>query len=60
LWWTKVAPGQVFSENFGFPCQSTFRLLLHNLQYHPGLAQEARSGRSANSLTLINLALLIK
>jgi hypothetical protein len=24
LWWTKVAPGQVFSENFGFPCQSTF------------------------------------
>jgi hypothetical protein len=23
LWWTKVALGQVFSENFGFPCQST-------------------------------------
>jgi hypothetical protein len=20
LWWTKVALGQVFSENFGFPC----------------------------------------
>jgi hypothetical protein len=27
LWWTKVALGQVFSENFGFPCQSTFHLL---------------------------------
>jgi hypothetical protein len=25
LWWTKVALGQVFSEeNFGFPCQSTY------------------------------------
>jgi hypothetical protein len=39
LRWTKVALGQVFSENFGFPCQSTFHLLL-----------QARSGRSANSL----------
>jgi hypothetical protein len=40
LWWTKVALGQVFfSENFGFPCQSTFHLLLHNhLHYHPRLA----------------------
>jgi hypothetical protein len=38
---TKVALGQVFSENFGFfPCQSTFHLLLHNhLHYHPKLAQ---------------------
>jgi hypothetical protein len=37
---TKVALGQVFSENFGFPCQSTFHLLLHNhLHYHPRLAQ---------------------
>jgi hypothetical protein len=27
-------------ENFGFPCQSTFDLLLHNhLHYHPKLAQ---------------------
>jgi hypothetical protein len=50
FWWTKVALGQVFSENFGFPCQSTFHLLLHNhLLYHPRLA--GRSGRSANSLT---------
>jgi hypothetical protein len=48
----KVAPGQVFSENFGFPCQSTFHLLLHNhLHYHPRLAQYARNGRSANNLT---------
>jgi hypothetical protein len=40
LWWTKVELGQVFSENFGFPCQSTFHLLLHNhLRYHPRLAQ---------------------
>jgi hypothetical protein len=38
---TKVALGQVFSENFGFfTCQSTFHLLLHNhLHYHPRLAQ---------------------
>jgi hypothetical protein len=37
----KVALGQVFSEeNFGFPRQSTFHLLLHNhLHYHPRLAQ---------------------
>jgi hypothetical protein len=43
---------QVFSENFGFPCQSTFHLLLQNhLHYHPRLAQQARSGRCANSLT---------
>jgi hypothetical protein len=27
LGWTKVALGQVFSENFGFPCQYTFHLL---------------------------------
>jgi hypothetical protein len=38
-----VALGQVFSENFGFLCQSTFHLLLHNhLHYHwnnrPGVA----------------------
>jgi hypothetical protein len=40
LWWTKVVLGQVFSENFGFPCQSTFHLLLYNhLHYHPRLAQ---------------------
>jgi hypothetical protein len=36
----KVALGQVFSENFGFSCQSTFYLLLYNhLHYHPRLAQ---------------------
>jgi hypothetical protein len=40
LWLTKMALGQVFSENFGFPCQSTFHLLIHNhLHYHPRLAQ---------------------
>jgi hypothetical protein len=40
LWWTKGALGQVFSENFGFSCQSTFHLLLHNhLHYHLRLAQ---------------------
>jgi hypothetical protein len=26
----KVVPGQVFSEYFGFPCQSSFHRLLHN------------------------------
>jgi hypothetical protein len=26
----KVAPGHVFSEYFGFPCQSSFHQLLHN------------------------------
>jgi hypothetical protein len=37
---TKVALGQVFSENCGFPCQSTLHLFLHNhLHYHPRLAQ---------------------
>jgi hypothetical protein len=55
LWWTKVALGQIFSENFGFPWKSTFHLLLHNhlhyLHYHQRLAQYARSGRSVNSLT---------
>jgi hypothetical protein len=37
FWWTKVALGQVFSENFGlFPLPITFHLLLHNhLHYHP-------------------------
>jgi hypothetical protein len=36
----KVALGQVFSENFGFRCQSTFHLFLRNhLPYHPRLAQ---------------------
>jgi hypothetical protein len=40
LWRIKVALGQVFSENFGFPCHSTFHLLLHNhLHYHPRLVQ---------------------
>jgi hypothetical protein len=39
LWWTKVALGQVFSENFGFPCQCTFHLLHSHLHYHPRLAQ---------------------
>jgi hypothetical protein len=52
----KVALGEVFSENFGFPCQSTFHLRLHNHlhYYHPRLAQYARSGRIANSLTSQN------
>jgi hypothetical protein len=36
----KVAPGQVFSEYFGFPSQSTFHQFLqhHN---HPGQVQQA-------------------
>jgi hypothetical protein len=36
----KLALGQVFSEYFGFPCQSLFRQFLHNhYTYHPGLVQ---------------------
>jgi hypothetical protein len=36
----RKALGQVFPENFDFPCQSTFHLLLHNhFHYHPRLAQ---------------------
>jgi hypothetical protein len=34
----KVALGQVFSEYFGFPCQSSFHQLLHN---HPHLSSRA-------------------
>jgi hypothetical protein len=34
----KVARGQVFSEYFGFPCQSSFHQLLHN---HPPLSSGA-------------------
>jgi hypothetical protein len=45
-----VALGQVFSEFFGFPCQSSFQQLLHN---HPhvssGGCKRARSGRSAGT-----------
>jgi hypothetical protein len=34
----KVALEQVFSEYFGFPCQSSFHQFLHNHhRYHPGL-----------------------
>jgi hypothetical protein len=34
----KAALGQVFSEYFGFPCQSPFLQFLHH-HNHPGLAQ---------------------
>jgi hypothetical protein len=34
----KVTLGQVFSEYFGFPCQSSFHQLLHN---HPHLSSGA-------------------
>jgi hypothetical protein len=34
----KVALGQVFSEYFGFPCQSLFHQILHN-HNHPGQVQ---------------------
>jgi hypothetical protein len=34
----KVALGQVFSEYFGFPCQSSFHQFLHN-HHHLGLVQ---------------------
>jgi hypothetical protein len=34
----KVALGQVFSEYFGFPCQSSFHQILHH-HNHPGQVQ---------------------
>jgi hypothetical protein len=34
----KVALGQIFSEYFGFPCQSSFHQFLHN---HPHLSSGA-------------------
>jgi hypothetical protein len=34
----KVVLGQVFSEYFGFPCQSSFHLILHH-HNHPGQVQ---------------------
>jgi hypothetical protein len=30
----KVALGQVFSQYFGFPCQSSFHQFLHNHHHH--------------------------
>jgi hypothetical protein len=36
----KAALGQVFSEYFGFPCQSSFHQFFHH-HNHPGLTQEA-------------------
>jgi hypothetical protein len=48
----KVALGQVFSEYFGFPCQSSFHhFSTITITYHLGPVQQARSGRSTNSLT---------
>jgi hypothetical protein len=41
----KAALGQVFSEYFGFPCQ-TFHQFLHH-HNHPGLAQWPITGRIA-------------
>jgi hypothetical protein len=39
LWWTKWRLGQVFSEYFGFPCQSSFHQILLHHQNHPGQVQ---------------------
>jgi hypothetical protein len=48
----KVALGQVFSEYFGFPCQSfSTNFSTITITYHPGLVQQASSGRSTQSLT---------
>jgi hypothetical protein len=36
----KVALGQVFSEYFGIPCQSSFYQILHHQNHnHPGQVQ---------------------
>jgi hypothetical protein len=49
----KAALGQVFSEYFGFPCQSFHQFLHHN---HPGMAQYAIGGRSAEFQGLLHPA----
>jgi hypothetical protein len=47
----KVALRQVFSEYFGFPCQSLFHQFFSTitLTCHPVLVQKASSGRSTQS-----------
>jgi hypothetical protein len=35
----KVVLGQVFSEYFGFPYQSSFHQILHHHHHHPGQVQ---------------------
>jgi hypothetical protein len=42
LWWMKWPWGWVFSEYFGFPCQSSFHQLLHH-HNHPGQATIGQS-----------------
>jgi hypothetical protein len=48
-----VALGQVFSEYFRFPCQSSFHTNFSTIAitYHPGLEQQVSSGRSTQSPT---------
>jgi hypothetical protein len=51
----KVAPGQVFSEYFGFPCQFAFHLFLHNHHLSSGagtIGQRVVAVPSGLSLTL--------
>jgi hypothetical protein len=45
LWWRKVALGQVFSENFGFPAN------LHSICFSTIIFTITRGWRIANSLT---------
>jgi hypothetical protein len=42
----KLTVGQVFSEYFGFPCQSSFHQI-HHPHNHLGQVQYARRGRRA-------------
>jgi hypothetical protein len=42
----KVALGQVFSEYFGFPCQTSFHQIFHH-HNHPGRYNRPFSGRRA-------------
>jgi hypothetical protein len=44
----KVVLGQVFSEYFGFPCQSSFYKILHH-HNHPGQVADLPSGPSLDS-----------
>jgi hypothetical protein len=63
LWWTKVALGQVFSENFGFSCFSTIIFTItrgwHN---RPGVAAVSIASQSKQKkhLFYLNVFLYLK
>jgi hypothetical protein len=45
----KVALGQVFSEDFGFPCQSSFHQIIHHHNHLGHSVADVPGGRSLDS-----------